>query len=106
MVIYVMYNFIFYYFTLEMIIYILGYVTTVAGSQSGGFRDGFGTNSQFSVLQGLAVDTVGNIFVCDNYAVRKIDTIGLILLLLLSLLLLLLLYMFSRVCVYCGWWCS
>jgi sugar lactone lactonase YvrE len=53
-------------------------VTTVAGNGIGGYLDGLGTNSQFYNLQGIAVDTDGNLYIGDssNYRIRKITSQG------------------------------
>jgi hypothetical protein len=50
-----------------------GYVTTIAGSQSVGSSDGIGTNANFSVPHGVAVDAWGTIYVADddNFILRK-----------------------------------
>lgn len=57
----------------------LGMVTTVAG-QAGvsGYADGQGTNAVFNNLQGIAVDSSGNLYVSDmmNSVIRKITPGG------------------------------
>jgi uncharacterized repeat protein (TIGR02543 family) len=57
----------------------LGVVTTVAG-QAGvsGYADGQGTNAVFNNLQGIAVDSSGNLYVSDmmNSVIRKITPGG------------------------------
>lgn len=47
-------------------------VNTIAGSGSSGFTDGSGGSSAFSKPNAIAVDTQNNIYVADNYRVRKI----------------------------------
>ncbi|MCO4761826.1 MAG: hypothetical protein KC502_09995 [Myxococcales bacterium] len=43
-----------------------GTVTTLAGSGTGGFKDGKGTAAQFNEPMGLWVDGLGALLVCDN----------------------------------------
>jgi sugar lactone lactonase YvrE len=52
-----------------------GVVTTVAGTGSYGTRDGSGTTARFAFPTGIAVDSVGNIYVADREsdAIRKIS---------------------------------
>jgi hypothetical protein len=56
-----------------------GAVTLVAGEPgSAGFSDGWGSSARFSVPQGIAVDSLDNIYVADtnNYTIRKITAAG------------------------------
>ena len=57
-----------------------GVVTTLAGSGSGGYADGTGTNAQFLQLSGLTVDSSGNVFLADrlNHRIRKITSAGVV----------------------------
>lgn len=54
-----------------------GTVSTLAGSSSG-FLDATGTNAKFDNPNGITVDTLGNVYVADNYnnKIRKITPIG------------------------------
>jgi sugar lactone lactonase YvrE len=50
-----------------------GVVTTVAGVPGvSGFANGNGSAALFSALDAIAVDGAGNLYVTDNYAIRKI----------------------------------
>ncbi len=51
-----------------------GKVSTLAGTSVKGFRDGPGSEALFDGLDGLAVDSAGNIYVadCGNNVIRKI----------------------------------
>jgi RHS repeat-associated protein len=55
-----------------------GNVTTVAGDGTAGFVNGAGAAARFNSPRGVAVDTVGRIYVADtgNHAVRRIDVVG------------------------------
>lgn len=58
-----------------------GIVTTLAGSAgNSGFTNGQGTAAQFKSLQGIAVDSSGNIYAADagNRSIRKITAAGLV----------------------------
>lgn len=58
-----------------------GVVTTLAGAtNSPGTADGSGNASQFNFPYGIAVDTVGNLYVADtgNHAIRKITATGVV----------------------------
>ncbi|MEN3371362.1 MAG: hypothetical protein V7609_3505 [Verrucomicrobiota bacterium] len=51
----------------------VGVVTTVAGLAGvSGFANGNGSAARFSSLGGIAVDSAGNLYVTDNYTIRKI----------------------------------
>ncbi len=55
-----------------------GIVTTLAGSDTAGFKDGQGKIAQFNFPCGIAVDKLGNVFVSDgsNFCIRKITPEG------------------------------
>jgi sugar lactone lactonase YvrE len=57
-----------------------GTVTTIAGSGRYGYLDSLAGEAQFARPEGVAVDSIGNIYVSDtyNHAIRKIDTTGLV----------------------------
>jgi len=57
-----------------------GVVTTLAGSGTGTFADGTGAGASFKQPAGLAVDSVGNVYVADNqnHRIRKISSAGVV----------------------------
>ncbi len=58
-----------------------GLVTTIAGSLSGnGYVNGQAQSARFNKVNGIAVDSIGNIYVSDNYnhVIRKIATTGVV----------------------------
>lgn len=58
-----------------------GVVSTFAGSVGiEGFSDGQGTSARFKSLQGLTIDSAGNLYVADagNRSIRKISSKGLV----------------------------
>jgi sugar lactone lactonase YvrE len=54
-----------------------GVVSTLAGSTFG-YANGVGTNSMFQLINGICVDTVGNVYVTDQNVVRKITSTGVV----------------------------
>lgn len=53
-----------------------GQVSTVAGSSTPGYLDGTTANARFSGLSGIVIDASGNLYVCDEYKVRRIAPDG------------------------------
>lgn len=54
-----------------------GVVTTVAGLAGvRGFADGNGSSARFNLLEAVAVDSASNLYVTDNFAIRKITPSG------------------------------
>ena len=48
-----------------------GVVTTLAGSEEEEWRDAAGAKARFSRVGGLSIDAAGNIYVSDQYCIRK-----------------------------------
>ena len=56
-----------------------GLVNTLAGmAGTPGIVDGEGSNAQFSILRGIAVDSAGNLYAADSYTMRKITPAGIV----------------------------
>jgi sugar lactone lactonase YvrE len=57
-----------------------GTITTLAGGKGSGYRDGVGKEAMFDWPTGIAVDTTGNIYVCDsnNNKIRRITPLGVV----------------------------
>jgi len=55
-----------------------GDVTTLAGSGSSGTADGTGSNASFGFPQGIALDSAGNLYVSDHYAMRYVTQAGVV----------------------------
>ncbi len=56
-----------------------GVVSTLAGSSViAGGADGTGSGAQFHSPQGVAADSVGNVYVADRYSIRKITPAGVV----------------------------
>ncbi len=55
-----------------------GVVSTVAGGSSSGYVDGIGTVAKFQAVYHIALNSVGDLIVCDgpNNAIRKISSDG------------------------------
>ncbi len=53
-------------------------VTTYAGFLAGDYVDGSVTNASFGYLNGIAVDTAGNVFVVGEWSVRRISPQGMV----------------------------
>ncbi len=56
-------------------------VATLAGSGSGGYKDGTGTGATFNAPMGVAIDSAGTIYVAEGgvanfYRIRKMDAAG------------------------------
>ena len=55
-----------------------GDVSTLAGSGVSGIANGLGRNAQFAYPTRIAIDVQGNLYVVDNYSIRKITPAGLV----------------------------
>lgn len=55
-------------------------VTTLAGNDSAGYKDGSGGDARFKNSEGVAVDAAGNVYVGDTYnsSIRKITPAGVV----------------------------
>jgi hypothetical protein len=52
-------------------------LTTFAGSGTSGYQDGPGTTAEFGTTEGVAVDSSGYVYVCDNKdTIRRISPAG------------------------------
>jgi hypothetical protein len=51
-------------------------VTTLVGSGEEEAVNGVGIHASFRALQGICVDTTGNVYVTDKHSVRKIQPNG------------------------------
>ena len=52
-----------------------GHVSTLAGNGQTGFRDGPGSQAEFNAVTGLAIDSMGNVYVADtlNHRIRVVS---------------------------------
>ena len=55
-----------------------GNVSTFAGSGISGSTDGTSLNATFKLLKGITFDSIGNIYVLDEYRIRKITPNGVV----------------------------
>lgn len=57
-----------------------GIVSIIAGAPISGYRDGMGTNARFGILNGIAIDSQGTIYVSEpnDMRIRKITSAGLV----------------------------
>jgi hypothetical protein len=53
-------------------------VSTIAGGSTSGYADGTGTNAIFKSPESIAVDSFGNVYVADNFRIRKISPFGVV----------------------------
>ena len=50
-----------------------GVVTTLAGNETADWRDAAGTKAMFRSINGLSIDSKGNILASDQYCIRKLS---------------------------------
>jgi sugar lactone lactonase YvrE len=55
-----------------------GAVTVWVGSTTSAFADGTGTEARFGAPKGMAIDTEGNMYVCDATRIRKVTPAGVV----------------------------
>ena len=55
-----------------------GTISTLAGSKFPGSEDGQGADASFVETKGMTIDKMGNLYVVDEYKIRKITPIGLV----------------------------
>ncbi|MEI6567677.1 MAG: cadherin-like beta sandwich domain-containing protein [Verrucomicrobiota bacterium] len=55
-----------------------GSVTTLAGSATGGYADGFGATAQFAGIGAMAFNASGEIYLVDSDRIRKVTPLGMV----------------------------
>lgn len=55
-----------------------GVVSTFAGKEQSGYKDGLANDALFSSIQDLIIDDVGNIYLTDESRIRKINPAGIV----------------------------
>ena len=57
-----------------------GNVSTLAGSGTAGYTDGFGSSASFNTIEQIATDSSGNIYVADyyNHVIRRVTPAGMV----------------------------
>ncbi|WP_199509112.1 NHL repeat-containing protein, partial [Flavobacterium sp. AG291] len=63
-------------FRLRRVIASTGAVSTVAGDGTSNYADGIGTAAKFKALRGVGMNSIGELYVAEDYRIRRITPMG------------------------------